>query len=304
MNYENDTFLSTLLNLLELTSNKKHEKIKEILQNGCESQYGKSISKGILAENYIAELLIGNNSWTKTTPMKDDYGIDIIEYTRTGYSLSKCYQIKNQQNPLSESEVTNEIEKFKRSNYRRLPYYILSISGFTFDKNNLVHSNVYLADYEFVISLINNYSKKLNSCPGSTYFLEDCNFITNFNIILNYYNKHGQYNYLDKLPQNLLSWCTKIRMSKKEGKLNIKYVHLLNSINFYWSHNDYLWDKSFNEIKDIYDEFGKTFGFVNFPTNKAWIKAQVNAYITGELFKNRIEKLKSINLLNEWLLNI
>lgn len=304
MNYEKDIFLSTLLNLSELTSNKDHEKIKEILQNGGESEDKNPTSKGILAENYIAELLIGNNSWAKTTPMNDDYGIDIIEYTRTEYSPFKCYQIKNHQKPLSESDITNEIEKFKRSNYMRLPYYIVSISGFTFDKNNITHSNVYLVDYEFVVNLITNYSKKLNPCFGSTYFLEDNSFITNFDMLLNSYHKYGQYNYLDNLPQDLLNWCTKIRMSKKEGKLNIKYVHLLDSINFYWSYNDYLWDKSFHEIKKINDKHGKTFGFVKFPTDKAWIKSQVNSYLSGELYKSRIKKLKSINLLNEWLLNI
>lgn len=296
-------FYDCLLSLLDLSSKKKYEEVKQLLQSSTDFQFGPSVSKGVIAEYFIAELLVGNNSWAEVTSFKGDDGIDIFEYTRNEYIRSKCYQIKNQSNPLSKTSVEAEIATFKQSKYRKLPYYILSISGFTFEKNTFNYPNVYLLDFEYVISLIDNYSSKLNTDPGSTYFLYDESFITKFDEFLKYKHQISRDDFYDYLPDSIAKWCTKVRNDRKNGKLNIKKVQLLNSIKFYWSHNNYIWDKTSFEFKKIYEKYSSTFDYTT-SQQKSWIKRQLNDYINGILPTNRLKKLQSINLINEWLLNI
>ncbi|MFL0196047.1 helicase associated domain-containing protein [Clostridium sp. WILCCON 0269] len=406
MNYKENRILPSLLYLLELASNKKHSEIKGFLRNGFSPDHARDVKKAILTESFIAELLIGNNRWARITPVRGDFGIDIIEYTRTGYQPCKCYQIKNQGNLICNADVNNQIEKFKESKYSHLPYYILSISGF--GETTITHSNVHLIDYEYVIKWINNYSENLNSTPGSTYLLRDDDFILRFDELLKYIHEFGDcyYDHLpcsiknlciktieekrngklnikkvlllnkigfcwdhnvytlnqgsdkihtkydsthikstnkysknlsltlesihllkdhdftlefnellkyvhkfeacyfyEHLPDNLKKWCCKIRKEKKNGRLDIEEILLLDKIGFCWSHNDYTWNQSFGKINKIYARYGSTYENMEWHL-KPWLKRQLGRYLSGDLTSYRIRKLESIDLTNEWLLNI
>ncbi|MBU3075604.1 hypothetical protein [Clostridium estertheticum] len=298
----NSEFTIMLLRLLKLSANRNHEETKQLLVNESNLHHSPSISKGILAEHFISEIIIGNNNWAIVTPMRGDFGIDIIVYSRTGYIPLRCYQIKNTINPLSDRDITTEIEKFRESDYRQLPYYILSISGFTTDKKYLNHQNIFLVDFEYVISLINSYSKHLNTNPGSTYYLRDDHFMLNFDEFLKLKYKFGRYLY-DHLSPKMTQWFTKIRNQKRYGTLNIKLFLLMDSKGFYWSHRLYLWDKVFIELNNVYEKYGTTFEKIILPQHKAWINRQLDDYLNGRLSPSKIKKLQSINLINEWLLN-
>ena len=72
---------------------------------------------------------------------------------------------------LSKTSVEAEIATFKQSKYRSylITFYQYLVS--LFEKNTFNYPNIYLLDFEYVISLIDNYSSKLNTDPGSTYFI-------------------------------------------------------------------------------------------------------------------------------------
>lgn len=323
MNYRKGSFLSALLQLLDLISNRKHQEIKDFLETPSIRRYGYLFYKGVLAENFIAELLIGNNSWAKTTPMRKDMGIDVIEYTRPGYNPCKCYQVKNQENPLSVSDVNKHIKVFKESEYNKLPYYILSISGFSFDKASIPYPNVYLIDFNYVVELVNSYSKGFNKNPGSTHYLTDIDFIIKFRILLNTINTFGTPDFYKHLPDNHTKWYAEIIKEKNEGKLNIKKLTLMNKIGLFrcntdylWNRNfnkvykthnrhiDYIWNESFDKVNETYSKYGSTYENIMFHQHKEWIKRQMNRYLSGDLSPDKVKKLDSINLINEWILNI
>lgn len=57
----NSEFTIILLRLLKLSANRNYEETKQLLVNKFNLHHSPVISKGILTEHFITELIIGNN---------------------------------------------------------------------------------------------------------------------------------------------------------------------------------------------------------------------------------------------------
>lgn len=298
-------FIEILDELVTLIKSKNIDSIKSILSNSTSYEFNYTIHKGTVFENLIAILLNGSRNHAYIYPQVKDQGNDVLCYT-SNYILFECIQAKNKNIPLRKSDIDIEIIKHKNSNYKNLPFIIVSASGFAIsheDKCFYANQGVILKDFNYIIELVNNFSLKYCKSPLSCYYLEDSSFTYNFDFLIKYNIKNNLQAY-DKLPTDIKNWCTKIRNSYHSGTLDIKKKLLLDTINFYWTDQDRKWDVSFNNIKSYYIKYGSTYNRINGPSLVAWIKRQINNYLDGTLSERRKNKLNSINLINEWLFNI
>ncbi|GAA0107885.1 helicase associated domain-containing protein [Clostridium tertium] len=297
-------FLDILYELSNLSIKQDFEGIKYILQNSLSDEFNITQHKGFILEYFIAELI---NSTTKHALVNEaiqDDAVDVLVYSQN-YSLEYIIQAKNHNIPISKECICNEIIKFKSSKYRDKDFIIISLSGFNVDDltiSSYEKENIYLKDFDYLKTLICSYTRKKLSSVGSSYYLEDEYFNHHFDMLVRFDCKNNISSY-KKLPDKTLTWCTEIRKKFKDGTLNIKQKLILDKINFYWDGTDIKWYNSYYKVKDTYDRYGSTFSYV-LPQHNQWIYRQIYRYIDGTLSQDKYNKLCSINLINEWLLNV
>lgn len=298
-------FYQVLKKLLKAIHKKDINLTKQILDNSTSSNYPVHLHKGLILEHLIAILINANTNHAYINPLVKDQGNDILIYTQN-YKLIECIQAKNISRPLNTTDIDTEILKHQQSKFNKYPFIIISTSGFNISPESKLHyenKGIFLKDFNYINELINDFTINRRTNHLSCYFLKDIDFTNKFKILVEYNIKNDITAYT-RLPDNIKSWCTKIRNEYKTGKLDIKKKLLLDKLNFYWVYNDVIWDISYNEVKSIFKKYDSTYLYVKWPSTKAWVKRQINSFIDGSLSNDKFIKLNQIHIINDWLFNI
>ena len=98
----------------------------------------------------------------------------------------------------------------------------------------------------------------------------------------------------------LAGWVFSQRTRRKQGLLTEHKIAQLDSLQFVWDANEYLWELGFQELKLYFEENGNTLvpekkrDGINYPLAN-WVGPQRGVYRSGKLSKNRIYKLEELN---------
>lgn len=298
-------FYQLLKKLLNAITKKDIILIKEIILNSTSINYPYHLHKGLILEHLIAILINGNSMHAYVNPLVKDGGNDLLVYTQN-YELIECIQAKNLSRPLNASDINIEVSKHERSKFKRYPFIIISYSGFTISQEKSLHyknKGIFLKDFTYIMQLINNFNISKKTDYLSSYFLKDPDFSNKFKVLIDY-NIANDITAYNRLPEDIRSWCTKIRSDYKKGKLDIKKKLRLDSINFYWDYTDVQWDISYNEVKVIFEKYGSTYFYVKWPSSRKWVKNQIKSFVNGSLPNDKFIKLNKINIIDDWLLNV
>lgn len=149
--------------LKRLTVNKEIDKLKIILQQIPASK------KGVVFEEYLKELYIGNGWIAVRNGSKHDMGADILLYhPKTPDTISIIVQAKNHARRLTFDDTRNELLKFEEKSkvkFKCNSYTLVSIEGFVKEAKQLAEFNMCLESWDYVVGLINTYSTKRRSEP-------------------------------------------------------------------------------------------------------------------------------------------
>lgn len=142
--------------LIRLTVNKEIDKLKTILQQIPANK------KGVIFEEYLKELYLGNGWIAVRNGSKYDMGADILLYhPKTPETISIIVQAKNHARRLTFDDTRNELLKFEEKSkvkFKCNSYTLVSIEGFVKEAKQLAEFNMCLENWDYVIGLINTYS--------------------------------------------------------------------------------------------------------------------------------------------------
>lgn len=145
-----------LAELKRLAVNKEKAKIKSLLQ---QSPIDK---KGIVFEEFLKELYIGNGWLAIRNGSKGDAGADILLFhPKTPDTISIIVQAKNHARRLTFDDTRNELIKFEEKaklKYKCNSYILVSIEGFVKEAKELAEFNMRLENWDYVLGLIDTYS--------------------------------------------------------------------------------------------------------------------------------------------------
>lgn len=144
--------------LIKLSINKEKAKIKSLLQQIPIDK------KGIVFEEFLKELYIGNGWLATRNGSKGDVGADILLFhPKTPDTISIIVQAKNQARPLTFDDTRIELIKFEEKSkvkYKCNSYILVSIEGYVRDAKKLDEFNMRLENWNYVEGLIDKYSCK------------------------------------------------------------------------------------------------------------------------------------------------
>lgn len=156
-----DEYIKTLI---DLTIVKDKVKIKELLQNILNSN-----EKGIVFEEYIRLLYVGNGWLAVRNGSTNDFGADVLLFhTKSPNRVAIIIQAKNHLRPLEFYDTKVELLKFEekgRNKYNCNSYMIISINGFVKEAEKLRRYNMKLENWECIESLIDTYDVNGKSEP-------------------------------------------------------------------------------------------------------------------------------------------
>ncbi|OLO26801.1 hypothetical protein BTR23_22235, partial [Alkalihalophilus pseudofirmus] len=144
--------------LKRLATNKEKAKIKSLLHQIPIDK------KGIVFEEFLKELYIGNGWLAIRNGSKGDAGADILLFhPKTPDTISIIVQAKNQARRLTFDDTRIELIKFEEKSkvkYMCNSYVLVSIEGFVKGAKKLDEFNMRLENWDYVEGLIDKYSSK------------------------------------------------------------------------------------------------------------------------------------------------
>ncbi|WP_201714255.1 Helicase associated domain protein [Rossellomorea arthrocnemi] len=144
--------------LKKLSSNKEKAKIKTLLQQVPTDK------KGIVFEEFLKELYIGNGWLATRNGSKGDVGADILLcHPKTPETISIIVQAKNQARSLTYDDTKIELIKFEeksRVKYKCNSYIMVSMEGYVKNAKKLDDFNMRLENWGYVEGLIDKYNSE------------------------------------------------------------------------------------------------------------------------------------------------
>lgn len=146
---------STLDPLLQLNQRKDSQRVKAFLQSLPRRD------KGIVFEQYMAELYRGNGWLVQVSGGCRDRGADILLYhPKTPSKVSLIVQAKNQNRPLTFDEIKIELVKFEQQAAPRhdcQQFNLVAMNGFVDEAQKLGEFNMLLSPWEYIHQLIERF---------------------------------------------------------------------------------------------------------------------------------------------------
>jgi len=146
-------YIATLMNL---TIAKEKVKIKELLD-----QISNATEKGMVFEEYIKMLYVGNGWIAVRKGSSNDYGADVLLFhPKSPNKVTMIIQAKNHLKALNFDDTKIELIKFEEKGkytYNCNNYMLISLNGFVKDARELERYNMKLEDWEHITSLIDTY---------------------------------------------------------------------------------------------------------------------------------------------------
>lgn len=156
-----DEYIKTLIDLTVL---KEKDKVKEFLDNISNSN-----EKGIVFEEYVRLLYLGNGWIAIRTGSTNDCGADVLLYhPKSPNRVAIIIQAKNHLRPLEFYDTKVELLKFEekgRNKYSCNSYMIVSVNGFAKEAEKLRRYNMKLVNWELIEGLIDTYDINGKSDP-------------------------------------------------------------------------------------------------------------------------------------------
>lgn len=141
--------------LKRLAINKEKAKIKSLLQQIPIDK------KGLVFEEFLKELYIGNGWLAFRNGSKGDTGADILlSHPKTPDTISIIVQAKNHARRLTFDDTRNELLKFEEKSkikYKCNSYILVSVEGFVKNANKLEEWNLRLENWGYIEGLIDKY---------------------------------------------------------------------------------------------------------------------------------------------------
>lgn len=145
-----------IADLKRLTMSKEKNKVKTLLQQIPVTQ------KGMVFEEYLKELYIGNGWLAIRNGSKGDAGADILLYhPKAPDTISLIVQAKNHARRMTFDDTRNELIKFEeksKTKYKSNSYILVSVEGFVKEAKKLAEFNMRLEGWDYVAGLIDTYS--------------------------------------------------------------------------------------------------------------------------------------------------